>query len=178
MSDTENNPFNIDSKRARNSPKRNRYSNVWTQSEQNNKLLGYLEISPNLWTSIKCGSHIRYITKDNEYKPGGFIMKNPFLYKDEIKLIKPSIEIENDDEYKKMGFRLQNSFNRKSPDYITWLVPYDDIMKIYLKVDASIRIIVNSLENTIENININMRKITDYIKKMDEKIKKIESKYK
>lgn len=177
MSDNEN-PFSINSKRAANSPKRIRYSGVWTQSEQNDKLIGYLEISPELWTSIKCGSHVRYITKDNEFRPGGFVLKNPFSYKGNIDLIKPSIEITgiSNEEGERIGLRLQNYFNKQSPDYTTWTVAYDDIMKLYLKVDASIRTVVQSLENTIESININMKKITDYIKKMDERLKKLEAK--
>ena len=59
---------------------------------------------------------------------------------------------------KKVGIRLQNFFNNKSPNYITWIVAYDDIMKLYLKVDASVRTVVQSLESTIESININMKK--------------------
>ena len=177
MSDSDN-PFSIDSKRGKNSPKRVRYSGVWTQTEQNDKLIGYLEIAPDLWTSIKCGSHIRYITKDNQFRPGGFVMKNPYSYKGDTTVIKPSVEIVgiNPEVGERIGFRLQNCFNRQSPDYSTWTVAYDDIMKLYLKVDASIRTVVQSLENTIESININMRKITEYVKKMDERLKKIEAK--
>lgn len=176
MSDTDN-PFSIDAKRGGNSPKRIRYSGVWTQSEQNDKLIGYLEIAPELWSSIKCGSHIRYVTKDNEFRPGGFVLKNPFSYKGEVNILKPSVEINiNSEVGEKLGFRLQNYFNKQSPDYTTWTVSYDDIMKVYLKVDASIRTIVQSLENTIESVNINMKKITEYVKKMDERLKKLEAK--
>lgn len=175
---TDDNPFLIDSKRALNSPKRIRYGGTWTSTEQNDKLIGYLEISPNLWPSIKNGTHVRYITKDNQFKPGGFILKNPFYYKGEVNILKPSVEITeiNSDIDGKVGIRLQNFFNRQSPDYSTWVVSYDDIMKLYVKVDAGIRTIIQSLEDTIENININMKKMTDYIKKMDDRIKKIEQK--
>lgn len=178
MSDTEN-PFSIDSKRLGNSPKRFRGAGVWTQNEQTDKLIGYMEIFPELWPSIKCGSHIRYITKDNEFRPGGFVLKNPFYYKSgEINNLKPTIEISGirTDNNDKVGFRLQNFFNKQSPDYTTWVVDYDDIMKVYIKVDATTRTIVQSLENTIESVNINMKKITEYIKKMDERIKKLEAK--
>ena len=177
MSDTEN-PFSINPKRANNSPKRNRYSGVWTQSEKNDKLVGYLEIAPELWPSIKCGSHVRYITKDNEFRTGGFILKNPFYYKGSIDILKPTVEITgiNPEVGERIGIRLQNCFNKQSPDYTTWIVAYDDIMKLYLKVDASIRTVVQSLEDIIENININMKKITDYIKKMDERLRKLEEK--
>lgn len=168
------NPFSITPKRAGDSPKRNRYLSTWTQSEQNNKLLGYLEISPDLWPNIKCGSHIRYITKDNEFRTGGFVLKNPFIYSG-TDTFKPSIEININIESGRIGFRLQNYFNKQSPDYTTWTVSYADTMKVYLKVDASIRTVVQSLEDTIENININMKKITEYIKKMDERIKKLEN---
>lgn len=177
MSDSDN-PFSIDAKRGGNSPKRTRYSGVWTQSEQNDKLIGYLEIPPDLWPSIKCGSHIRYITKDNEFRPGGFVLKNPFSYKGSVDILKPSVEITgiNPEVGERVGFRLQNYFNKQSPDYTTWTVAYDDIMKLYLKVDASIRTVVQSLENTIESVNINMRKITEYVKRMDERLKKLEAK--
>ena len=176
MSDSDN-PFSIDSKRGINSPKRTRYSGVWTQKEQNDKLIGYLEIAPDLWPSIKCGSHVRYITKDNQYRPGGFVLKNPFTYKSSTDIMKPSVKITdiNPDVGERIGLRLQNYFNRQSPDYTTWTVDYNDIMKLYLKVDASIRTVVQSLELTIENININMKKITEYIKKMDERLKKLEA---
>jgi hypothetical protein len=194
MSDTEN-PFLITPKRASNSSKRVRYSNVWTQSEKNDKLIGYLEIPLNMWINIKGGSHIRYITKDGLFRTGGFIVKNPVNYTiNNDTLIKPSVKPNNlynnnndgdnntvleSDMYLNtntvLGIRLQNSFNRQLPDYTTWVVSYDDIMKLYLKVDVSIRTVVQSLEDTIENININMRKITDYIKKMDDRLKKIES---
>lgn len=178
MSESDSNPFDIDSKRVSNSPKRTRYHNVWTSDEQTEKLIGYLEIPPDLWTSIKCGSHIRYITKDNEYKPGGFVLKNPFKYKGENTEIKPSIEISNADVNfgEQIGFRLHNFFNKKSPEYTTWVVSYDDIMKVYLKVDAPVRTIINSLEQTIESVNNNMKKITSYIKKMDDRLKKLEAK--
>ena len=172
MSDSD---FDIDNKRITNSPKRNRYHNVWTSNDQFEKLNGYLEIDPTLWSSIKCGSHIRYITKENEYRPGGFVLKNPFKYKGESSTLTPSIEI-SDNEYGKVGFRLQNFFNKNSPDYTTWIVDYDNIMKVYLKVDAPIRAVISSLEQTIESVNTNMKKITTYIKKMDERIKKIELK--
>lgn len=177
MSDNEN-PFLIKPKRASNSPKRIHYSGVWNQTEKNDKLIGYLEITPNLWTSIKNGSHIRYITKDGEFRTGGFILKNPFTYNTNDTIIKPNVEIDvsNTIDHNTIGIRLQNYFNKQSADYTTWVVSYNDIMKIYVKVDAVIRTVVQSLEDTIENININMKKITDYIKKLDDRLKKLESK--
>ena len=179
MSDDEN-PFYIKDRKISNSPKRTRYISTWNKSEQNEKLVGYLEISQELWPSIKGGSHIRYVTKDNEFRPGGFVLKNPFTYKGNNTLMNPSVEIPgvNLEPGEIVGMRLQNYFNKQSPDYTTWIVSYDDIMKLYLKVDISTRTIVQSLENTIENINVNLKKITDYIKKMDERIKKIELKNK
>ncbi len=176
MSDQEN-PFLIDSKRAINSPKRTRYIGAWTKNEQSDKLIGYLEILPDLWPSIKCGTHIRYITKDNEFRPGGFVLKNPFYYKGDSNMFTPSIEInEVNNTGEKIGFRLQNFFNKQSPDYSTWVVAYDDIMKLYIKVDAITRTLIQSLDNTIESVNINMKKIADYVKKMDERVKKLEIK--
>lgn len=172
-SDSEN-PFVLTPRHGGNSPKRVRYGNVWSESEQNEKLHGYLEIASEFWPSLKAGSHIRYITTNNEFRTGGFIVKNACVFKSTDNLIKPSVKIDLGTE--KIGFRLQNFFNRKSTEYLTWTVAYEDIMKLYLKIDAGVRMVVQSLEVTIESININMKKMTEYIKRMDERIKKLESK--
>jgi hypothetical protein len=159
------NPFELTRKSGgTESPKRPRYGSVWTASEQNDKLYGYLEIKPENWSTIKCGSHIRYVTQDNVFRTGGFIMKNPYTF-----------HIEN---VEKIGMRLQNFFNRNSPDYSTWTIAYEDVSKIYMKIEASSRTIVQSLEITIESINNNMKKITNYIKLLDERLKKLENKIK
>lgn len=160
------------------SPKRPRYTNTWSIEEQNEKLQGYLEIPYIYWPNIKNSTHIRYITLDNEYKPGGFVVKNPFYFNssDENTDLKPSIEMISDNTTKKIGFKLQNFFNRRSADYAIWIVAYEDIQKVYIKVDAGTHTIIQSLETTIESINLNMKKITDYIKYIDERLKKLEKK--
>jgi hypothetical protein len=157
-----------------NSPRRPRFSNIWTESEQNEKLQGYIEIAPELWSSIKCNSHIRYITIDNIFKTGGLVLKNPTTIKPNFEnKIVPSV-IKSTEEGQ-VGIRLHSSFNRKDPNYITWFVSYESIKKMYLKVDASIRTVVKSLEITIESVNNNMKKITEYVRKLDERVKKLES---
>ena len=177
MSDGENNPFSIESKKIHNSPKRNRYPNVWSSSEQEEKLSGYLEIQPEFWPTVKFGTHVRYITKNNDFNVGGFVLKNPFVYKGDTTEIKPSIDIGIYPEYgDKIGIKLQNTFSKSASNYSVWVVAYEDIMKLYVKVDASIRTIVQSLETTIESVNNNMKKITDYIKRMEDRLAKLEAK--
>ena len=127
------NPFDLSLIKGGNSPKRQRYSNVWTESEQEDKLKGYLEIPPEYWSTIKGGSHVRYITTNNEFRPGGFILKNPLVYRSENDLIKPTVtSLSNNNE--KTGFRLQNFFNKQSIGYSAWNVAYEDISKLYLSL--------------------------------------------
>lgn len=156
------NPFSIVHKRNIQSPKRIKPISVWSEEEILNKLQGYLEINNDLWGCIKYGSHIRYINKNNEFKGGGFVLKNPI-----------NLNKQNNDEDKK-AFLLQSSFNKSDNNYLTWFIQYSDIKKLYLKVDASIRLIVHSLELTIDSVNNNMKKISQYIKKIDTKYVELE----
>jgi hypothetical protein len=170
--------FDIRSKKLIDSPRRPKFTNVWTSDEQNKKIQGYLEVPPEFWPSIKYGTHIRYITTSGDFKPGGFILKNPIKVGENDGLMKPTVNNENINIEGKIGCRLQNSFAKKTKEYLAWNIAYEDIKQIYIKMDASTRTIVQSLEITIDSINNNMKKITEYINKMDERIKKIETKLK
>jgi len=178
----EENPFELTPKHANNSPRRIKLTNVWSTNEKNSKLQGYLEISPEFWPSIKHGTHIRYITSSDEFKCGGFILKNPFYFNSSSDLMKPNLlkpqldDLDEENENNKIGVKLQNSVVKNVPNYLVWVVPYEDIKQLFIKLDASNRMILHSLETTIESTNHNMKKITEYVKKLDERIKKLESK--
>jgi hypothetical protein len=164
MSDSDNNCFELSVKRGGGSPKRPRYPNVWTPDEQTEKLTNYIEISSKFWTTIKYGTHIRYININGDFNHGGFVLKNPINY------------TSSETSTKLTGIRLQNGFNNKDKNYLSWIVAYENISKLFIKVDASIKTVIQSLELTINNVNSNIKKITDYVKYLDERIKKLENK--
>ena len=118
-------------------------SSVWSEEEIASKLQGYLEITPDLWNTIKYGSHVRYINKNNEFKTGGFVLKNPIELN---KQKKSDITDKNTSDTSNTSSNtssnasgntnnaslLQSNFDKSSSNYITWFVPYNDIKKLYL----------------------------------------------
>jgi hypothetical protein len=182
------NPFSISHKKNISSPRRKSPSSVWSEEDINSKLQGYLEISDDLWTNVKYGSHIRYINKNNEFKTGGFVLKNPIELNKQSDSGKDASKDAGKDASKDAGkdagkdtsieskpaFLLQSNFDKSSSNYLTWFVQYSDIKKLYLKVDASVRLLVSSLELTIDGVNNNMKKISQYIKKIDARVSALE----
>lgn len=176
----QNDIFNIDNKRSK-SPKRIKLSKVWTEEEKNEKIKGFLEIPVEYWSNIKYGTYINYINSKNEFKIGGFVLKSLFIYKNDLKLMIPEVKlsINEEDSDKRKGIQLQSSpYRNKSSTFFIWVVPYDDIKTIYVKTDASIKVLLSSMEMNIENNNINVNKLLNYIKFLDEKIKLLEEKVK
>ena len=131
------------------------------KSEDNEeKLRGYLEVPAEYWANVKYGTHIRYFTKKDGYRPGGFVLKNPFD-------IQP-------DGVKKRCIKLQNGFVNTAKTYQQWIVSYEDLSKIYIKPDAASLVIINSLEGAIGGLNDNIKKITNYVKSLEKRITVLE----
>jgi len=128
--------------------------------EENQKLVGYLEVPQIYWSNIRYGTHIRYYTKKDGFRPGGFVLKNPFDVQTE--------------ETKKRCIKLQNGFNTTIKTYQQWFIAYDDLSKIYMKPDASSLVIINSLEDAIEGLNGNIKKITSYVKSLEKRLSTLE----
>lgn len=155
------NPFEL---KARNDgPEIEHVSKVWTDEEQAEKLSGYLEVQPEFWAQIKYGIHLRYFTKAEGYRPGGFVLRNPFD-------ITPKGSADE-----KRFIKLQNGFNDKLRGYAQWIVAYEDISKIYIKPDASSLVIINMLETSVKSLNENIRKIAEYCKKFETRITALEA---
>lgn len=164
MSYIEKNPFDLDEKRD--GPDRVHKSKVWTLEEQEEKLKGYLEIPPEFWDLIKHNSHVRYFTKEDGFRPGGFVLQNPFDYTPKG----------GNNERRAMKF--QNGFYPKAPGYAQWIAAYEDVTKFYMKSDASVSMMLQSLEIAIKGLNDNIRKLADHSKKNDARITALESQFK
>lgn len=135
---------------------------VWTLEEQSDRLSGYLEIPPAYWDQIRYGKHVRYFTKAEGYRPGGFVLKNPFD-------TKPKGGAED-----KRFIKLQNGFFEKARGYAQWIVAYEDIEKIYVKPDAEVLVTLQSLEVAVKGLNDNIRKIAEFTKKIDARLAALE----
>ena len=156
------NPFELDGRDG--GPDKPHAARVWTAEEQAEKLSGYLEVAPEYWDQIRYGTHVRYITKAGEFRPGGFVLKNPFD-------TKPRGAAEE-----KRFIKLQNGFNDKARGYSQWIAAYEDIAKIYMKPDAGVLMMMQSLETAVRGLNENIRKLAEHSKKLEQRIAALERK--
>ena len=137
-------------------------SKTWTKEEQKERLRGYLEIDPEYWPSIRVGSHIRYYTKDGEFKPGGFVEKNPF-----------DTKVHGTAEEKRF-IKLKNGFFNSDKKFVSWITCYEKIDKIFLKIDAGSMQLTSAIKSIAENINMNNEYIKGFMVDLDKRIKKLE----
>lgn len=156
------NPFNLDNKNG--GPEQPYVAKTWTPDEQTEKLSGYLEIPPEFWAQIKYGTHMRYFTKDGTFRPGGFVLKNPFD-------TQPKGATED-----KRFVKLQNGFYAKAQRYASWIVAYEDIKKIFIKPDAGVLTMMQNLVTAISGLNNNIRKIAEHSKKLEQRVGILERK--
>lgn len=166
------NPFELSLRNVRNSPRRPTLSKTWTDPEKAEKLKNYIEVLPVFWTSIKYGSHIRYVTNEGELKCG-YIVKNPFVYKNND-LTDRTPNLFNK-EPEKLGFKLQSLFNAKEDNKFVWTVAFSSIKQVYLKVNAETKMLLKSVEETVDSINNNMEKLFLYIKSLEKRISNMET---
>jgi len=156
------NPFDLEGREG--GPDRPHAAKVWTVEEQAEKLTGYLEISPEFWDQIRYGTHVRYITKDGQFRPGGFVLKNPYDTK-----ARGAAE-------EKRFIKLQNGFNDKARGYQQWVLAYEDAGKIYMKPDAAVLMMMQNLETAVRGLNENIRKLAEHSKKLEARIAALERK--
>jgi len=157
----EKNIFDLEKREG--GPARAQLGHVWTVPEQAEKLHGYLEVPPEYWEQIRYGTHIRYFTKAEGFRPGGFVVKNPFDNKPK------------GGNVEKRFIKLQNGFNDKAKDYKQWVVAYEDVAKFYIKPDAAIMAILQTLENAVKGLNDNIRKVVEYSKSLESRITELEN---
>ena len=156
----EKNPFDLEGRDG--GPERPHVARIWTADEAAEKLSGYLEVPPEFWDQVRYGTHMRYITKDGQFRPGGFVMKNPF-----------DTEVRGGPD-KKRFFKLQNGFSDKVRGYQQWLLAYEDAAKVYMKPDASVPIMLQSLETAVRGLNENIRKVADHSKRLEQRVAALE----
>ncbi len=155
------NPFELDNVNAE-GPDKKFLSKVWTAEEQTEKLNGYIEVSPEYWEQIKYGTHIRYYSKSQGFRPGGFVSKNPYDV------------VPKNGVNKKRFMKLQNGFNPQARGYQTWILAYEDADKVFIKPDASVMVMMQSLEGVVHGLNENIRKLAEHAKKMEARIASLE----
>lgn len=161
MAHADKNPFDLEGRDE--GPDRARGARVWTAEEQAEKLSGYLEVPPEYWDQIRYGTHVRYFSKAEGFRPGGFVMRNPFDTKPKGAAAE------------KRFMKLQNGFNDKARGYQQWVVAYEDVAKFYIKPDAAVLVMMQSLEVAVKGLNENIRKLAEHSKKLEGRIAALET---
>ncbi len=142
----EKNPFNLKERKA-GGPSRTHTARTWTEDEIKEKLTGYFEVPDKYWHKVAYGTHVRYSTKEDGYKPGGFVVKNPFDTKPQ------------GTSNEKRFIKLQNNFDLKGKDHVSWIIAYEDLDKLYIKADVSALMLTEMVQGTVEALNENTRKL-------------------
>ncbi len=131
---------------------------TYTAGEVDSKTAGYLQIAPELWTSIKFGTHIRYYTAAGEFKTGGLIKTANFTIAD-----------------KGPAFKLQSTYNVSDRGHFEWAVPFSDVSRVLAKMDALEATLHQDLSNSVTVLDGNVRKIADYVKSLEARIAALEA---
>ena len=153
------NPFDL---AGRGGPGRAQVARVWTAEEQAEKLKGYLEIPPEHWDQIRYGTHVRYYTKADGFRSGGFVLRNPFDV------------AAGDGGPVKRSIKLQTGFVAAAPGYVQWQAAYEDITKIFVKPDAATLVMMDGLEASVRGLNANIRKLLSYSEGLERRLAQLE----
>ena len=155
------NPFDL--KGRTEGPVKTHPGRTWTDAEIVEKLQGYLEVTPEHWELVRSGTHVRYYTQKDGYRPGGFVAKNP------------TDMVPQGTGGEKRFIRLQSGFNERAPGYFSWVVAYEDITRLFIKPDAASLTVQSSLEAAVRGLNENIRKLAEYAKNLGARIAALES---
>jgi hypothetical protein len=124
-----------------------------TESEQLEKLTGYLAVPADFWPFVRYSTHVRYITTDGDFRSGGFVLKNPF----DTKVQGRGAE--------KRFLKLQNGFNRSA---------CSDVAYLYVKGDGADLSPKPDLETAVKGLNQNIQKLAEFCKKLEKRIAALE----
>ena len=130
---------------------------VWDDAEQAERLETYLEVPRDLWGALRAGEHVRYYTRAGEYRPGGFIMANPFQGTPGGGPVRTYM-------------KLRNGFNARAPKYAEWVVDYDDTAQVYVKPTAAALIVQRQLHDAVAAINENLQRTAEFASALEARL--------
>ncbi len=125
-------------------------------------LKDYVQLEPKYWKNLNVGAQMRYITRtDNgseEFRIGGIVKISRFRGRSKTALEKEFLLL-----------RSATSADR------SWAVAWDSLLKIYILPDVSLVVMRDNLQATLATLNENLSRIATGYKRLDERLKKIET---
>jgi hypothetical protein len=161
----EKNPYELQGRKPAGPPKKVK-GREWSPEEQKEKLKDYIEMPRSDWEKVKYGTHVRYYTKEGEFRTGGFVLNNPYSYKP------------RNSPKEVVAIRLQNNYNQKAPGYAAWVAPYESISRLFVKMESgaiALRdLFEEALRNSVEGLNGNIRKIATAVGGLEGRLSALE----
>jgi hypothetical protein len=157
------NEYDLSKKDVKDAPTRNRPTKVYSPEEIVAKLNGYVIVPKDNYMQIKPGmTHVRYIRMDGTFRCGGFVTYNPIESKDGRLLIK-----------------LRSGFSKRGGGNVDWLVRYEDIDRLYIKIGMEYKIYMETMDkykksqtDLLESIVL---KLSERLKKINARLKRLEA---
>lgn len=114
---------------------------TWTDEEIAEKLVGYIKMPPKFWPQIKPGDHVRYYTKNDEFRSGGFVQKNPHTHRPQ-----------GQDE-EKTCMILKNGFDQNAA---VWMIYYENTSTIFIKLSAAMLSFEEMYTDAVKKLSSNI----------------------
>ena len=143
----------------------------WTAAEATERLAGMDEIARDDWERIPYGVRVRYFLRGGppggefpgeRFQPGGYIAANPLD-------IAPA-----DGAPPRRYFRFQTGFDQAAGRRTVWVVPYDDIARVFVRLNAGTLFSLRALATVARAINENYARVEAVLSRLDARITRLE----
>lgn len=146
------NPLSLKAKEVKgNTPRAPRPKMVFTDEQKASMLEGYIRVPEAMWPRIKYGSHVRYIKKNGDFMPGGFVLYNPFM----VGGVNPE-----------PAMKLQNK-PKKDSKWSSWTVRHSTLQTVFIRAPIELQIMQHQIDWVIDKMNENFRRIREYLDQMN-----------
>ena len=147
--------FNLDDRK----PDSEIIKKIFSENEKKKLLEGFIKLPKEFWGKLPYSKQIRYITMNNEFRSGGFVINGSLSVVDSLN----GGKIKN-------GIKLQNTPFIKGSMTTSWFVDFDETSEIYVKLDSIEGLTLQKLEVIEEKLlkmETNIKKIVNILLKKD-----------
>lgn len=123
---------------------------TYSEADKAKMLEMYVEVPADLWPELAFNQHVRYVTKDGLFRPGGFVVKAKY-------------EGKGPEAVTKSFMMLQNG-PKAGPNVAKWPVAYEDIQFLYSKCTVNEIVLRRQLVNVVAGVNEQTKRIAAAIK--------------
>jgi hypothetical protein len=153
-------------------------STSYDQTQMTAMLDNYVEVSKTEWANLPKGTHIRYMKKNGEFKPGGFV-QNTYLLNG-----KQTIHCENGNDPKEKGYakwpvvleNISHIWRLNNAPVMVTATPPTTVQSGLDKLDNIDKILQNGME--IRELQESQVRLTERIGRLEETVKAIVAKLK